>query len=112
MKSINKNLDTSSGKVVASIIAASIGLLIMGVMTYTRGFIKETLTIFEPISVVGGIWFYGYTVWIISWIILYKAIGKKQKVGNMKIWVSVFFVSLVICTVFIEASLKWWLPLS
>lgn len=103
----SKTIFTSNGKVVAAIISASIGIVLMGVLTFTRKSITDTLAIWEPIAAVGGIWLYGYLVWIASWGILYKVLGKRQKIGNMKIWLAVFFVSLAISTILMEASLKW-----
>ncbi len=104
---ISKTIFTSNGKVAAAIISASIGLVLMGIFTYTRDSLTDTLEIWTPIAAVGGIWLYGYLAWIISWGILYKGLGKRQKVGNMKIWLAVFFVSLAISTILMEASLKW-----
>jgi hypothetical protein len=102
-----KTVFTSNGKVAAAIIAASIGIVLMGVLTFTRKSITDTLVIWQPIAVVGGIWLYGYLAWIASWGILHKVLGRRQKMGNMKIWVAVFFVSLAISTILMEASLKW-----
>jgi hypothetical protein len=107
MESLKKDLSISNGKVVAAIISVSIGLILMGVMTYTRESLQAQLVIWKPIASVGGIWLYGYLAWIISWMILYKALGKKQKIGNMKVWIVVFFVSLGVTTVLMEASLEW-----
>ena len=92
---------------VAAIVSASIGIILMGVLTITRSSLTDTLAIWKPIAAVGGIWLYGYLVWIVSWGILYKVLGKRQKVGNMKIWLAVFFVSLAISTILMEASLEW-----
>lgn len=103
----SKTIFTSNGKVAAAIISASIGIVLMGVLTYTRKSLIDTLEIWEPIAAVGGIWLYGYLVWIASWGILYKVLGKRQKIGNMKIWLAVFFVSLAISTILMEAILKW-----
>ena len=105
MDKINKT--TYEGKVAAAIISASIGLILLGSLTFTRNSILDILVIFKPVAALGGIWLYSYISWIICWIVLYKTIGKKQKIGNIKIWVIVFFGSLGVATILIESSLKW-----
>jgi hypothetical protein len=107
MESINKKIFVSNGKVAAAVISASIGLVLMGIFTYERGPLLGFLQIWKPIAAVGGIWLYGYLAWIISWMILYKALGKKEKIANMKVWLVVFFASLAVSTVLMLASLDW-----
>ena len=46
-----KTIFTSNGKVAAAIISASIGIVLMGVLTFTRKSLTDTLAIWEPIAV-------------------------------------------------------------
>jgi hypothetical protein len=112
-----------SGKVMAAFIAASIGLLSIGVLTYLRDSIQWLVVIWKPTASLGGVILYGCLIWVVSWIILYFSLRnvriKKSNDNNsggfkikkdLKVCLIVFFLSLTITTILIEISLKW-LPL-
>ncbi len=116
------NYSILSGKVMAAFIAASIGLLSIGVLTYLRDNILWLVVIWQPTAALGGVMLYGYLIWVISWIVLYFTLrnvrikksnndsGRTTIKKDLKVWLIVFFVSLSITTILIEISLKW-LPL-
>jgi hypothetical protein len=113
------NYSMLSGKVMAAFIAASIGLLSIGVLTYLRESIQWLVEIWKPTASLGGVMLYGYLIWVISWIVLYftlrnAGIKKSNNIRNrttikkdLRVWLIVFFISLSITTVLIELSLKW-----
>ena len=117
------NYSIISGKVMAAFIAASIGLLSIGVLTYLRDSIQWLVVIWKPTASLGGVMLYGYLIWVFSWIILYFTLrniniqksndnnnGRTTIKKGLKVYLIVFFVSLSITTILIEISLKW-LPL-
>jgi hypothetical protein len=118
------NYSILSGKVMAAFIAASIGLLSIGVLTYLRDSILWFVVIWKPTAALGGVMLYGYLIWVISWIILYFSLrnvrikksndnnncGRTKIKRDLKVCLIVFFLSLTITTILIEISLKW-LPL-
>src|SRR5918912_1275626 len=80
------NYSIISGKVMAAFIAASIGLLSIGVLTYLRDSIQWLVLIWKPTASLGGVMLYGYLIWVFSWIILYFAlrnINIKKSNNNM-----------------------------
>lgn len=98
-----------SGAVVAAIIAASIGIAAMGVLTYMRKTepLKTWLVPYTPTAQYGGIFLYSNVIWGALWIGLFFALRHKQNLGNLRMWLLFFFISLGIGTGFAEASLNW-----
>jgi len=98
-----------SGAVAAAIIAASIALAAMGVLTYVRKTepFKTWLVPYTPAAQYGGIFLYSNVIWGVLWVGLFLGLRHKQNAGNLKTWLIFFLVSLGIGTGFAEASLNW-----
>ncbi|HJU33790.1 MAG TPA: plastocyanin/azurin family copper-binding protein [Nitrososphaera sp.] len=107
--SLNLSTTQVSGAVVAAIIAASIALLAVGVLTYFRKVepLKTWLVPYVPAAQYGGIFLYTKVIWGILWIGLFIALRRKQKIGNMRTWLLFFLISLGIGTALSVASLNW-----
>jgi plastocyanin len=98
-----------SGVVVAAIIAASVGIAAMGVLTYFRKVepLKTWLVPYTHTSQYGGIFLYSNVIWGVLWVGLFFALRKRQNMGNLRTWLIFFLVCLGIGTGFAEASLDW-----
>jgi plastocyanin len=98
-----------SGTVAAAIIAASIGIVAMGVLTYMRhmGPLEEWLVPYMPTAQYGGIFLYSNVIWGILWLGLFLGLRNKQNLGTLKKWLIFFLISLGIGTGLAEASLNW-----
>lgn len=100
-----------SGPVVAAIVAASIGIITLGVLTYIRGIepFKTWLVPYTPAAQYGGIFLYSNVIWGILWVGLFLALRRRQSsnMGNLRTWLVFFLVSLGVGTGFAEASLDW-----
>jgi plastocyanin len=109
IRSLGLSATKVSGAVAAAIIAASIGIAAMGVLTYIRKEepFKTWLVPYTPTAQYGGIFLYSNIIWGLSWIGLFFALRRKQNVGTLRIWLIFFLVSLGIGTGFAEASLNW-----
>lgn len=98
-----------SGAVVAAIVAASIGIAAMGVLTYMRKAepFKTWLVPYTPTAQYGGIFLYSNVIWGASWVGLFIALRHRQDAGTLRTWLLFFLISLGIGTGFAEASLNW-----
>lgn len=98
-----------SGGVAAAIIAASIALAAMGILTYLRKVepLATWLVPYEPTAQYGGIFLYSNVIWGVLWVGLFFALRNKQNAGTAKTWLIFFLVFLGIGTAFAEASLDW-----
>jgi plastocyanin len=107
--SLNLSATQVSGAVVAAIIAASIGLVAIGILTYFRQVepLKTWLVPYEPAAQYGGIFLYTKVIWGILWIGLFFALRHRQKMGTLRTWLLFFFISLGIGTALAVASLDW-----
>jgi plastocyanin len=107
--SLNLSATQVSGAVVAAIIAASIGLVAIGILTYFRQVepLKTWLVPYEPTAQYGGIFLYTKVIWGILWIGLFFALRHRQKMGTLRTWLLFFFISLGIGTALAVASLDW-----
>jgi len=94
---------------VAAIIAASIALIAVGVLTYFRKVepLKTWLVPYVPAAQYFGIFLYTKVIWGIVWVGLFFALRHKKKTGNMRTWLLVFLASLGIGTALSVASLDW-----
>lgn len=95
-----------SGKIAAVFIASSVSIIMIGIFTYLRKQLPW-LEIYTPAGTFSGIWFYSYTIWAVSWIVLFFLLRNKENVGSIKTWLILFLASLAFSTVIIEASLNW-----
>ena len=107
--SLNLSTTQVSGAVVAAIIAASIALAAVGVLTYFRKVepLKTWLVPYVPAAQYGGIFLYTKVIWGILWVGLFFALRHRQKMGNMRTWLLFFLISLGIGTALSVASLDW-----
>jgi plastocyanin len=107
--SLNLSTTQVSGAVVAAIIAASIALIAVGVLTYFRKVepLKTWLVPYLPAAQYGGIFLYTKVIWGIVWVGLFFALRHKQKMGTMRTWLLFFLISLGIGTALSVASLDW-----
>jgi hypothetical protein len=98
-----------SGGVAAAIIAASLGLVAIGILAYVRADepFHSWLVVYKPTSQYGGIFLYGNVIWGAIWIGLFFALRHKQNTGTLKIWLIFFLISLAVGTVLVLASLDW-----
>jgi plastocyanin len=98
-----------SGVVVAAIIAASIGLVAIGVLTYIRKVepFKTWLVPYAPAAQYGGIFLYTKVIWGIVWIGLFFALRHRQNMGTIRRWLLFFLISLGVGTALAVASLDW-----
>jgi N-methylhydantoinase B/oxoprolinase/acetone carboxylase alpha subunit len=98
--SLNLSATQVSGAVVAAIIAASIALIAVGVLTYFRKVepLKTWLVPYLPAAQYGGIFLYTKVIWGIVWVGLFFALRHKQKMGTMRTWLLFFLISLGIGT--------------
>jgi plastocyanin len=107
--SLNLSATQVSGAVVAAIIAASIGLVAIGILTYFRQVepLKTWLVPYIPASQYGGIFLYTKVIWGILWVGLFFALRHRQKMGTLRTWLLFFLISLGIGTALAVASLDW-----
>ena len=107
--SLNLSTTQVSGAVVAAIIAASIALAAVGVLTYFRKVepLKTWLVPYLPAAQYGGIFLYTKVIWGLIWVGLFFALRHKQKMGNMRTWLLFFLLSLGVGTALSVASLDW-----
>lgn len=107
--SLNLSATHISGAVVAAIVAASIALIAVGVLTYFRQVepLKSWLVPYVPTAQYGGIFLYTKIIWGIVWVGLFFALRHKQKMGNMRTWLLIFLASLGVGTALSVASLDW-----
>lgn len=107
--SLNLSATPISGAVVAAIVAASIALIAVGVLTYFRQVepLKTWLVPYVPTAQYGGIFLYTKVIWGIVWVGLFFALRHKQKMGNMRTWLLIFLESLGAGTALSVASLDW-----
>src|SRR5918997_783777 len=107
--SLNLSTTQVSGAVVAAIIAASIALAAVGVLTYFRKVepLKTWLVPYLPAAQYGGIFLYTKVIWGLVWVGLFFALRHKQKMGNMRTWLLFFLISLGVGTALSVASLDW-----
>jgi plastocyanin len=107
--SLNLSATQVSGAIVAAIIAASVALAAVGVLTYFRKVepLKTWLVPYVPASQYGGIFLYTKVIWGIVWVGLFFALRHKQKMGNMRTWLLIFLASLGIGTALSVDSLDW-----
>jgi plastocyanin len=107
--SLNLSATQVSGAVVAAIIAASVALAAVGVLTYFRKVepLKTWLVPYVPAAQYGGIFLYTKVIWGIAWVGLFFALRHKENMGNMRTWLLFFLISLGIGTVLSVASLDW-----
>jgi plastocyanin len=107
--SLNLSTTQVSGAVVAAIIAASIALAAVGVLTYFRKVepLKTWLVPYLPAAQYGGIFLYTKVIWGILWAGLFLALRQRQRMGNMRTWLLFFLISLGIGTALSVASLDW-----
>jgi plastocyanin len=98
-----------SGAVVAAIIAASIGLVAIGILTYIRGIepFKTWLVPYAPAAQYGGIFLYTKVIWGIVWVGLFSALRHRQNTGTIRSWLLFFLISLGVGTALAVASLDW-----
>lgn len=98
-----------SGAVAAAIIAASIGIAAMGVLTYFRKVepLKTWLVPYVPTAQYGGIFLYSNVIWGVLWVGLFFALRNKQSVGNARMWLLFFLALLGVGTGFAVSSLDW-----
>jgi plastocyanin len=107
--SLNLSATQVSGTVAAAIIAASIGLVAMGVLTYIRKAepFKTWLVPYTPTAQYGGIFLYSNVIWGMLWTGLFFALRHKQNMGILRTWLLFFLISLGAGTALAEASLDW-----
>ncbi len=81
---LNLSATQVSGAIAATIIAASIGLIAVGVLTYFRNVepLKIWLVPYEPTAQYGGIFLYSKVIWVIAWVGLFFALRHRQKTGT------------------------------
>ena len=98
-----------SGAVAAAIIAASIGLAAIGVLTYVRRTdpFKVWLVPYIPTAQYGGIFLYSNVIWGALWVGLFFALRHRESAGTLRTWLLFFLASLAVGTGFAEASLNW-----
>lgn len=95
-----------AGKVAAIFIASSISIIVIGIFTYVRKQLPW-LEIYSPAGTFSGIWFYSYAIWAVLWVSLFLILKRKESAGGIKIWLTLFLISIAISTVLVEASLNW-----
>jgi plastocyanin len=107
--SLNLYATQVSGAVVAAIIAASIALAAVGVLTYFRKVepLKTWLVPYLPAAQYGGIFLYTKVIWGLVSVGLFFALRHKQKMGNMRTWLLFFLLSLGVGTALSVVSLDW-----
>lgn len=96
----------TSGKVAAAFLAVCISIIILGILSYFRTQLPW-LEIYKPIAVYGGILVYSYVICAILWAGFYLVLRQKENIGNLKVWITIFIISIIASTILIEASLKW-----
>jgi plastocyanin len=98
-----------SGAVVAAIIAASIALVALGVLTYLRKTepLKTWLVPYTPTAQYGGIFLYSNVIWGVLWAGLFLAFRHRHNVGTLRSWLVFFLVSLGLGTGLAISSLDW-----
>ncbi|HEX2067735.1 MAG TPA: hypothetical protein VHF08_03450 [Nitrososphaeraceae archaeon] len=96
----------TSGKVAAAFLAVCISVIILGILSYFRTQLPW-LEIYKPIAVYGGILVYSYVICGVLWAGLYLVLRQKENIGNLKVWITIFIISIIASTILIEASLKW-----
>jgi len=95
------------GSLAAMFTSTSITSLRIGIFVYFR----KQLPFLEAYKAAGtfsGIWLYSYVIWIVLWLAGYVALRKRKEVGNLRTWMIVFTISVIIGTLLAEASLKWY----
>jgi plastocyanin len=107
--SLNLSATQVSGAVVAAMIAASIGLVALGLLTYIRTVepFKTWLVPYAPAAQYGGIFLYTKVIWGIVWVGLFFALRHRQNMGNLRSWLLFFLIALGVGTVLAVASLDW-----
>jgi hypothetical protein len=93
------------GKVAAAFLAVCISVIILGILSYFRTQLPW-LEIYKPIAVYGGILVYSYVICGVLWAGLYLVLRQKENIGNLKVWITIFIISIIASTILIEASLK------
>jgi len=101
------NLESeTSGKVASTFIASSLSILTIGIFTYLRRQLPW-LEVYSPAGTFSGIWLYSYVIWAIVWVALFITLRNREKVGTIKVWLTLFLASLATTTILVEASLNW-----
>jgi hypothetical protein len=101
------NLESeTSGKVASTFIASSLSILTIGIFTYLRRQLPW-LEVYSPAGTFSGIWLYSYVIWTIVWVALFITLRNREKVGTIKVWLTLFLASLATSTILVEASLNW-----
>jgi plastocyanin len=98
-----------SGAVVAAMIAASIALVALGVLTYLRKTepLETWLVPYTPTAQYGGIFLYSNVIWGVMWVGLFFALRQRQNVGTLRSWLVFFLASLGVGSGLAMASLDW-----
>lgn len=98
-----------SGAVAAAIIAASIAIAAMGVLTYFRKVepLKTWLVPYTPTAQYGGIFLYSNVIWGVLWVGLFFALRNRQNFGTLRTWLVFFLVFLGAGSAFAMGSLDW-----
>lgn len=94
------------GKVAAAFIASSVAIIAIGLLTFLRKQLPW-LEFYSPAGTFSGIWFFSYALWGILWLGLFLLLRRRERVGSIKTWLILFFGSLAVTTILVEASLKW-----
>jgi hypothetical protein len=101
------NLESeTSGKVASTFIASSLSILTIGIFAYLRKQLP-LLEVYPSAGTFSGIWLYSYVIWAILWVALFITLRHREKTGTIKVWLTLFLVSLATTTILIEASLNW-----
>jgi len=101
------NLESeTSGKVASAFIASSVSILTIGIFGYLRNQLP-LLQVYSPAGTFSGIWLYSYVTWVILWVVLFLTLRQREKMGTIKVWLTLFLASSATTTILIEASLNW-----
>lgn len=93
-----------SGVTASTLLSASIGILLVGVLAFLRMGLPF-LEVYPPAGTFGGIWLYSYLAWGGVWAFSYLILKRYQSVWTLKGWSIFLLISILVSTIFIEASL-------
>jgi hypothetical protein len=103
-----KNNFAVPGSLAAAFLSSSIAIILMGVMVYLREeVLNSILGIYPALGTFGGIWLYGYLIWLVLWIVLYFALRGRASMGSLSTWINFFVVATLLGILITLASLEW-----
>jgi len=86
--------------------STSVTSILIGILFYIRNQ-SPWLAVYSGAGTWSGIWLYSYLTWIILWLIGYVALRGRKEVGNLRTWVIIFTIAVIIGTAIVAANLEW-----